>query len=88
MFQWTDLRDKNNNELLKNLGNLYNRVLQLCVKVDRVIPEPGELQPSDLSYLTTVYEKFNEYVAAMDAVHLKSGLQIAMQMSSLGNKYL
>jgi len=82
------LREKNNNELLKNLGNLYNRVLKLVEKVDSIIPEPGELQESDNVFLRAVYDKFNEYVAVMDAVHLKQGLQIAMSISSLGNKYL
>lgn len=88
IFQWSDLREKNNNELLKNLGNLYNRVLKLVEKVDSIIPEPGELQESDNVFLRAVYDKFNEYVAVMDAVHLKQGLQIAMSISSLGNKYL
>lgn len=39
-FQWTDFAAKNNNELVKNLGNFANRVLKFtAAKFDSVVPE-------------------------------------------------
>jgi methionyl-tRNA synthetase len=88
IFKWIDLAAKNNNELLPNLGNLFNRVLKLVEKGGNGVPTPGELETSDQAFLAEVYEKFKEYVGELDQVHIRNGLKIAMEISSLGNKFL
>lgn len=94
-FTWSDLQAKENNELLKNLGNFVNRTLAFVDKPDgkgygSVVPDSGD--PSG-DHLTAelgarVGELVTEYIAAMEKVKLKAGLQAAMAVSSTGNKYL
>lgn len=39
-FYWTDLADKNNNELVANIGNLCNRALEFCYSnFEKSIPQ-------------------------------------------------
>jgi methionyl-tRNA synthetase len=42
-FAWNDLEQKSNNELLANIGNLYNRLLQFAfTKFDKKVPQGSE----------------------------------------------
>ena len=39
-FSWADFVQKNNSELLANLGNLVNRVLKFCyIEYEKTIPK-------------------------------------------------
>lgn len=90
VFTWDDFKAKNNNELLKNLGNFSNRALKFTVSAfDSVIPEYGapELQGKDAEFTNELLKKFEEYHALMEAVKLKDSLRIAMAYSSDCNLY-
>jgi methionyl-tRNA synthetase len=95
-FTWTDLQAKQNNELLKNLGNFVHRTLSFLAKpageggYGKVIPEVGNPEDHELTagFAAKVSAAVDDYIKSMEAVKLKAGLKAAMQVSSLGNLYL
>ncbi|KAK5938254.1 methionine--tRNA ligase mes1 [Knufia obscura] len=87
-FEWQSFIDGNNSELLANLGNFVNRMIKLInAKFDGTIPEfdSGNLPESFNPHLEEVTNCLKEYLAEMEAVHLRSGLEKAMRLSSAGN---
>ena len=73
-----------------------NRALKFVAAVyDSIIPdsgdEPGPLSPNDeldAEFVSDVNGLLKDYITAMDAVKLRSGLQIVMHVSARGNLYL
>jgi len=73
-----------------------NRALKFLAAVyDSTIPdggdEPGPLSPNDeldAEFVSDINGLLKDYVTAMDAVKLRSGLQIVMHISARGNLYL
>ncbi|KAL3681854.1 hypothetical protein R1sor_024810 [Riccia sorocarpa] len=95
LFTWADLQAKQNNELLKNLGNFVHRSLSFLVKpagegYGGVVPEAPGAESHELTSAlgANVGQLVKEYVEAMEKVKLKQGLRTAMNVSSLGNLYL
>ncbi|KAF2770086.1 methionyl-tRNA synthetase [Teratosphaeria nubilosa] len=95
-FQWDGFISANNNELVANFGNFVNRVLKYVnsANYDSVVPALPDLdESSDLArgiaqHINDANEILKRYRDEMDAVHLKQGLIIARELSSLGNKLL
>lgn len=91
VFTWKDFGDKNNHELLPNLGNLINRTLKFVyANYDKKVPtiDIGTLNQEDRAFLEQFYFKFQEYIHTLEKVEIKEGLKKAMELSSLVNKYL
>lgn len=90
VFLWSDFLAKNNSELLNNLGNFSNRCLQfLSSTMGGVIPEyAGAKVEADAAFFKSLFEKFQEFAGLLEEVKLKSGLRVAMSVSSLCNEYL
>ncbi|KZO96607.1 methionyl-tRNA synthetase [Calocera viscosa TUFC12733] len=97
MFSWADLIAANNNTLIKNFGNFINRVLKFVAgkNYGGVLPDskdqPGPLSPEtdvDAAFVKDINALFTSYIDSMDAVKLRPGLAIVMQISSRGNQYL
>jgi len=73
-----------------------NRTLKFVAAVyDSTIPdsgdEPGPLSPNDeldADFASDINGLLGEYITVMDAVKLRSGLQIVMHISARGNLYL
>jgi len=73
-----------------------NRALKFVAAVyDSTIPdsgdEPGPLSPNDeldAEFVSDVNGLLNDYITAMDAVKLRSGLHTVMHISARGNLYL
>jgi methionyl-tRNA synthetase len=88
-FQWADLREKNNGELLANLGNFTNRILGFVAqKFGGKTPEADLVgNEGDQAFFKEVSVEISQYHRALEAVSLKEGLKIAMGISRLGNKY-
>lgn len=54
-FYWDDLADKNNNELLKNLGNFVNRCLAFVYnRMDATVPACGEKTEREVKLIEEV----------------------------------
>ncbi|KAK5130477.1 hypothetical protein LTR08_001999 [Meristemomyces frigidus] len=95
-FQWDGFIAANNNELVANFGNFVNRVLKFVnsANYDSVVPsrptlpEDSELAATLASHIAAANEILRRYREEMDAVHLKAGLILARELSSLGNKLL
>jgi len=89
MFVWDDFADKNNKELLANLGNFINRALKFCdAKFDGIVPNYDNRTPEDETFISEVLEKLKKYIALLEAVKLKDGLKTAMMISAAGNKFM
>ena len=99
-FEWDGFIAANNNELVANFGNFVNRVLKFVNSektYDSVIPAVPSLDSRDdgaalssrmQQHIEEVNSLLRTYRDQMDAVHLKSGLITARELSSLGNKLL
>ena len=87
-FQWSDFGSKNNNELVKNLGNLCNRFLKLLEKRGGQVPTSGAMTPADTDFLTLSHQSVRRYVEELGAVNIKAGLKTAMELSAMANNYL
>ena len=62
-FYWEDLADKNNNELLKNLGNFVNRCLSFVYnRMDATVPACGEKTERELKLIEDVNAILKKYI--------------------------
>lgn len=90
-FCWKDFANKNNNELLANLGNLIHRVLQFIYKeYNKKLPavKYDDLKEIDIEFINEIKNRYFKYRELMNKVELKEGLKFSMEISSRGNKYL
>ncbi|KAI9013594.1 methionyl-tRNA synthetase [Hyaloraphidium curvatum] len=91
-FLWKDFIQRNNGELLANLGNYVNRVVRfLDAKYGAVVPaaDPQELKEAvHGAFLDDVNALLAQYVEAMENRRERQGLSIAMSISARGNQYL
>ncbi|OKL58447.1 putative methionine--tRNA ligase, cytoplasmic [Talaromyces atroroseus] len=90
-FKWDDFVNINNNELLKNLGNLVARVTKFCIaKMDGAVPAHSEAAASSIlaEHESQVNTHLKAYNAFMDATKMRLALAELMHISSLGNKLL
>ncbi|KAJ2661993.1 methionine--tRNA ligase mes1 [Coemansia sp. RSA 1200] len=97
LFTWNDFVARNNSELLANLGNFCNRVVKFLdanTKYAGVLPAPdlSRIAPGadtpDRRLTDDVNVLVARYIEQMDAVHIRSGLRTAMDISARGNLYL
>lgn len=90
-FEWKAFIDSNNNELLKNLGNMVNRIVKYVnSKVyDSVVPDWTKYtEPSFDEWEAEVNQVLKQYIEELEAVKIKAGLASALHISNLGNKLL
>ncbi|KAF3391076.1 putative methionine--tRNA ligase, cytoplasmic [Talaromyces pinophilus] len=90
-FKWDEFVSTNNNELLKNLGNLVARVTKFCIaKMDGTVPAYSD--EAAKAVLTEHENQVNtfltSYTTSMDATKMRAALNDIMHISSLGNKLL
>ena len=71
----------NNNDLLKNLGNLCQRIIKFChAKMDGVVPEYDLSKfPALQQHREEVEKLLQDYVTHLKAVKLRAGLSIVMR---------
>ncbi|KAI1486459.1 tRNA synthetases class I (M)-domain-containing protein [Biscogniauxia mediterranea] len=88
-FKWEEFVDANNNHLLKNLGNLCQRVTKFChAKMGGVVPEYKELAPALEQQKAEVNKLLKEYLTQLHDVKLRAALSTVLSISALGNKLL
>lgn len=78
--------DANNNDLLKNLGNLCQRVIKFCqAKMDGVVPEYDiSAFPALQQHKEEVNKLLHEYTANVKATKLRAGLSTIMRYALVG----
>jgi methionyl-tRNA synthetase len=89
-FKWEEFINANNNDLLKNIGNLVQRVVKFCYsKMDSVVPDYGRYSDTLLEdHKKQVDTLLKTYIAHLEAIKLRAGLVDVLHLSSLGNKLL
>ncbi len=81
------LIEKNNNELIANIGNLVNRTM-VFIKNNFEGKVPfGELNVEDEKFLAEQKEVIGKVENAMDAMKIKDGLQHVMEFGKNANRY-
>ena len=81
------LVEKNNNELIANIGNLVNRTMVFIKNnFEGKIPS-GELNGGDQKFLAEQKEVIGKVEGAMDGMKIKEGLQHMMEFGKNSNRY-
>jgi len=86
-FNWKDFQDKNNNELLANLGNFVNRTLTFTKRYfDGKVPGAHLTDPDD-KLIQDVSEQMAKVIDLLDNVKERDALKEILNISRLGNQY-
>lgn len=84
-FKWEEFISGNNNDLLKNIGNLVNRVIKFVhAKMGAVVPRYTVSE----EHQTNVNALLTTYISHLETMKLRLGLSTILQISTLGNKFL
>jgi len=88
-FRWADLAARNNNELLKNLGNYCHRVLDfLAARCRGCVPPPSDAGLQEARDLGLQLEAaVASYVEHLEKARLRDGLRVVLSVSSIGNAF-
>jgi methionyl-tRNA synthetase len=88
-FTYDELVRRNNDELVATYGNAAHRVLTFLQRnFGGEVPEPGTLTPADEAMLAEVERGLAAEAAAIEAIHLRDGLNEAMSVARAANRYL
>lgn len=89
-FNWKDFQERNNNELVANLGNFVNRVLVLSHKYFEGKLQSYEIinNDQDQALLDQIASTYNKVANHFEKYEFKQAMQAALALSSEGNKYL
>ncbi len=88
-FTWKDFQQRNNNELVADLGNFINRVTVLTNKYyNGVVPLNVALTADDEAALTKAREAVEKMATAIGNYKFREALQEMMNIARIGNKYL
>lgn len=88
-FKWEEFIDGNNNELLKNIGNLVQRTLKFCAaKMGGEVPKAEYTDDIMENHKKEANKLLQSYNESMEATKLRQGVQTILAYSSLGNKLL
>jgi methionyl-tRNA synthetase len=86
-FSWKEFQDKNNNELLSNLGNFVNRTLTFVHRYfDSTIPR-AKLTERDDKLIVEVGAQEKKIIELLEQVKERDALKEVMHISRLGNQY-
>jgi len=89
-FTWKDYQARVNNELVAILGNFVNRVMILMHKFydGKVESENGAIALNDGSINADLGRFYDELERSLETYKFRQGLQTAMEIARLGNRYL
>jgi methionyl-tRNA synthetase len=87
-FSWDDFESTINNVLNDTVGNFVNRTLSLSEKwFDNKVPA-AELEYEDREVINEAEELVEEYQDAFEEHELREGLEKALELARLGDRYL
>jgi methionyl-tRNA synthetase len=89
-FRWNDFAARNNNELLKNVGNFCHRVLDFVAsKLDGVVPVVSDAGVEECTALgAELASAVDSYIYNLEKTKLREGLRAAISVSTIGNAFL
>ena len=91
VFTWSDLQEKNNTELLANLGNFCNRALKFTqAQFGSAVPQhTAEFKEKADEFGASLVELLRtKYLPSMDKMKLKEALKAVMAISGQGNTFM
>ncbi len=86
-FTWKDFQEKNNSELVGNLGNFIHRVLSFTYSKFGYITEAYELNTRDEQILSIIQNKVEKVGKNLENRRFKDGLKALLELSREGNRY-
>ncbi len=86
-FSWADFAEKNNSELVGNLGNFVHRVLTFAHSRFGEIPKAGKLDQRDQEVLAFIEEVLLKVGNAIEECRFKDGVRALFELSREGNRY-
>ncbi len=87
-FTWKDFQNRNNKELVGDLGNFINRALVLIKKYFAgEIPVPAEYTDRDKEVIAEIKNISGRVSDLMEKFKIRDSLYNAMDLARLGNKY-
>ena len=86
-FYWEDLQEKNNAELVGNLGNFVYRTLSFAHRYMEGVIRREELTSEDVAFLEDVDNVVNDAEQSLEACELKTALKQIMSICRMGNQY-
>jgi methionyl-tRNA synthetase len=88
-FTYDDLVRRNNDELVAAYGNAVHRVLTFTQRnFGAQVPQVGPLSGADETLLTEVRRGLSAVGSAIEAVHIRDGLNEALGVARATNRYL
>jgi methionyl-tRNA synthetase len=88
-FTWKDFQQRNNNELVADLGNLVNRVVVLTNKYYQgIVPGSSSLTANDEKVLADARDAAGKMAESIERYRFREALQHMMSVARIGNKYL
>ncbi|SEG47426.1 methionyl-tRNA synthetase [Thermomonospora echinospora] len=87
-FTWQHFRERNNNELVAQWGNLVNRSLNMAAKEYGAIPEAGELTDADRALLERSRAAFDRVGGELGRSRFKNAVTEAFDVVREANGYL
>ncbi|KAL1895762.1 hypothetical protein Cpir12675_003095 [Ceratocystis pirilliformis] len=89
-FKWEEFMDANNNDLLKNVGNLVQRTVKFCAaKLGSKIPDFGDYTDAVIAeHIKQTNVVLGHYIEHMEGIKLRAGIADILQLAYLGNKFL
>ncbi|MBA9003526.1 methionine--tRNA ligase [Thermomonospora cellulosilytica] len=87
-FTWQHFRERNNNELVAQWGNLVNRSLNMAAKEFGAIPEAGDLTDADRALLQRSRAAFDRVGAELGRSRFKNAVTEAFDVVREANGYL
>ncbi len=85
-FDWKDLMDKVNNELIGNFGNFINRTITFAHRNFGEIPA-ASYSKEDEQTLTEIENLMKNSQSELKSAKIKEALKIVLRISDLGNQY-
>jgi len=86
-FDWGELQDKVNNELVANFGNLVNRTTTFISNYLGGVVEEKKPDEEDVLLLEEVRKKEQQAVKLMGECHLREAFKEIFNISRIGNQY-
>ena len=90
-FTWKDFQARNNNELVKILGNFINRVVVLTNKYFQgEVQDPGDLSSNELAMgaFSQIHEHIKKLEDSMENFRFRDAQAEFINVARVGNKYL
>ncbi len=86
-FSWEDFAEKNNTELVGNLGNFIHRVLSFAHSRFGEIPKADKLDQRDNEATAVIEDSVRSVGDAIEECRFKDGLRALLKLSREGNRY-